>query len=247
GDAIGLGKRFDFVHSLLLTLRGEDVDIRSIEYPRDRAVQILQYAGHNTVTSAGLTFRRDTTKGGLLPYEGSDLTVGVDQYGALGGEFWFQKWTGGYHYYQTVYQDLLDRRTIIDYHVQSGVITGDAPFFEKFYDGGIGSIRGFDYRGVSPRAGRFNDRVGGDFTLSGGVELSFPIAGDILRGVVFTDLGTDDVNVQLGTIRSSVGAGIRLTLPFFGQAPLAIDFAVPITKSRYDNTQLISFSFGLVP
>lgn len=247
GDAVGIGKRFDYTHSLLLTLRGEDVDIRSIQDPLQRASQILQYEGHNTVTSAMLQFRRNTTKGGVLPYEGSDFTAGLEQFGMLGGDFWFQKWTSGFNYYQTVYQDMLDRRTIIDYHVQTGFITGDSPFFEKFYDGGIGTIRGFEYRGVSPRAGRDNDRVGGDFSLTGGVELSFPIAGEIFRGVVFTDLGTNDVNVQLGTIRSSVGAGIRLTLPFFGQAPLAVDFAVPITKGKYDDVQFISFSFGLIP
>jgi outer membrane protein insertion porin family len=247
GDAVGIGKRFDYINSMLLTLRGEDVDIRSIEFPQDRATQILQYAGHNTVTSAALQFRRNTTQGGLQPYAGYDFTAGIEQYGALGGDFWFQKWTSGYNLYQTVYTDMLDRKTIINYHAQTGFITGDAPFFEKFFDGGIGTIRGFEYRGVSPRAGRFNDRVGGDFSLTGGVEMSFPIAGEIFRGVVFTDLGTDDTDVQLGTIRSSVGAGIRLSLPFFGQAPLAVDFAIPVTKGKFDDTQLISFSFGLVP
>lgn len=247
GDAVGIGKRFDYIHSLLLTLRGEDVDIRSIQYEQDRPPQITDYAGHTTVTSAALQFRRNTTQGGALPYTGSDFTAGFEQFGALGGEAYFEKWTSGYNYYQTVYTDLLDRKTILDYHAQTGFITGDAPFFEKFFDGGIGTIRGFEYRGVSPRAGRFNDRVGGDFTLTGGLELSFPIAGEIFRGVVFTDLGTDDTNIQFGVIRSSVGAGIRLSLPFFGQAPLAVDFAVPITKDKYDNTQLISFSFGLIP
>lgn len=247
GDMVGLGKRLDFQNSVLLTLRGEDVDIRSIENPRDRAPQILQYQGHNTVTSAGLQYRFNTTNPGFLPYKGIDASAGIEQYGALGGEFWFQKWTGGFNYYQTVYEDLLDRKTIIDYHLQTGFITGDAPFFEKFFDGGIGTIRGFEYRGVSPRGGRFQDRIGGDFTWTGSVELSFPIAGEVFRGVVFTDFGDDQPNVAFGTIRSSVGAGVRLTLPFFGQAPLAIDFAVPITQSKYDDTQLISFSFGLVP
>ena len=62
--------------------------------------------------------------------------------------------------------------------------------------------------------------------------------------VVFSDFGTVERDIRIGTIRSSVGAGIRLVLPFFGQAPLAIDFAVPITKDDQDDTQLISFSFG---
>ena len=193
GDAAGVGKRFDFTNSVLLTLRGEDVDIRSIEFPQDRAQQILQYAGHNTVTSASLQYRRNTTVGGLAPYAGSDFTAGLEQFGALGGDFWFQKWTSGYNLYQTVYTDMLTTAKPFSITaLQTGFITGDSPFFEKFYDGGIGTIRGFEYRGVSPRAGRYDDRVGGDFTLTGGVEMSFPIAGEIFRGVVFTDLGTNE-------------------------------------------------------
>jgi outer membrane protein assembly factor BamA len=43
-----------------------------------------------------------------------------------------------------------------------------------------------------------------------------------------------------------VGFGIRLTLPIFGQLPLALDFGVPITKDRQDDTRFISFSLGFV-
>jgi outer membrane protein insertion porin family len=248
GDRLGFGKRFDYVNSVLLTLRGEDVNVREIENPRDRAPQILQYAGHTTITSASIQYRRNTTKGGYLPYEGTDFQVGLEQYGALGGEAYFQKYTSSFNLYQNLYTDLLDRRTILNYHVETGFIpTNDAPFFEKFYGGGIGSIRGFEYRGISPRAGRFDDRIGGNFELAGGLELSFPIAGDIFRGVVFTDVGTVEPTVEIRNVRSSVGAGIRLILPFFGQAPLALDFAVPITQSKRDDTQIISFSFGVVP
>ena len=39
----------------------------------------------------------------------------------------------------------------------------DDPFFERYYAGGIGSIRGFQFRGISPRDGPDNDRIGGDF------------------------------------------------------------------------------------
>ena len=65
-----------------------------------------------------------------------------------------------------------------------------------------------------------------------------------LRGVVFSDFGTVESDVRIGTIRSSVGAGVRLTLPFLGQVPIAIDFAVPITEDDEDDTQIISFSLG---
>ena len=37
-----------------------------------------------------------------------------------------------------------------------------------------------------------------------------------------------------------------MILPFLGQTPIAVDFAVPITKDHRDQTQLISFSLGLI-
>ena len=68
--------------------------------------------------------------------------------------------------------------------------------------------------------------------------------GESLRGVVFADVGTVEEDFGLGTIRASVGPGIRLVLPFLGQAPLAVDFGIPVLKDGEDDTQLISFSFG---
>jgi outer membrane protein insertion porin family len=140
---------------------------------------------------------------------------------------------------------LLDRRTILALHLDAGYITGDAPFFERFYGGGIGSIRGFEFRGVSPRSGPGDDRVGGDFALAGSAELGFPLVGEQLRGVVFSDFGTVEPDFEIGTFRSSVGAGFRLVIPFLGQTPIAVDFAVPLSKDEQDDTQIISFSLGI--
>ena len=71
--------------------------------------------------------------------------------------------------------------------------------------------------------------------------------GDTLRGVTFVDAGTVEKNLEITTIRSSIGVGMRLTLPFLGQVPLALNFAVPTTRGRFDNTQVVSFSLGLAP
>ena len=72
---------------------------------------------------------------------------------------------------------------------------------------------------------------GGDFMAAGSVELNFPLAGDLLRGVTFFDAGTVNRELDMGTIRTSVGFGFRLTLPFFGQVPIALDFGFPIGRA----------------
>jgi outer membrane protein insertion porin family len=135
---------------------------------------------------------------------------------------------------------------VLGVHFTAGFIPENAPFFERYYGGGIGSIRGFAYRGISPRGGREFDPVGGNFEYNGTVDINFPIYEQMLRGVVFTDFGDIESDVKLAGFRSSIGAGIRFTLPFLGQTPIAIDFAMPITKTGHDEQQVISFSFGLL-
>jgi outer membrane protein insertion porin family len=246
GDRVSFGKRFNYIWTGSLSLRAEQVKIGRVFDPRYRSFQILEAQGHHPLTSVTLQLRRDTTNPGVLPYKGTVTQASVEGYGLLGGDLNFQKFQASYDAYQSVYEDLIDRRTVLGYHANVGFISGNSVFYERFYGGGIGSLRGFRYRGVSPRDGLGEDPVGGNFSLTGTVELNFPIYGENLRGVLFSDAGDIESGVRLGTIRTSVGAGVRLTLPFLGQVPLAVDFGFPVTKGSQDNTEVVSFSFGLL-
>ena len=243
GATPSLGRRFGN-WTARLSLRGEDVEIRGIDNNASRAPEILAGRGHHTVTSAALDIRRDTTDSPLLPSRGSIVGVGYEHVGAFGGEYTFDKVTADASAFYTLKEDLLDRKTILSFRGRSGYIFGNAPFFEEFYGGGGGSVRGFRYRGISPRSGPENDPIGGAFSLTGTTEVGFPLFGEALRGVVFADAGTVESNLRIGTIRTSVGFGVRLTLPIFGQVPIALDFGFPITKDRTDDRQIVSFSLG---
>lgn len=247
GGTISFGKRFDYVYSASVSFRAENVTIADIQDKPDRATQILDGEGHHVLTSIGLQLQRDTTNHGPIPYKGDNLQLGVEQYGAMGGQLDFTRLSGGLSDYTLVGEDLLDRRTVLDLHGLIGDDLTRAPFFERFYGGGIGSIRGFEYRGVTPRGGPDDDRIGGDFSVTGGAELGYPLAADVLRGVVFVDAGDVEKNVKFGVIRSAIGTGFRLVLPFLGQIPIALDFAIPITKSHQDQVQVVSFSLGIPP
>src|SRR5690606_28728771 len=119
----------------------------------NRAREIVEAEGHHTITSVGLEVRRNTTNSQILPSEGSLMVLGYERAGALGGEYDFDRFTATLNLYTTVYEDLLDRKTIVSLRTVWGYINGDAPFFERFYAGGLGSVRGFRYRGISPRSG----------------------------------------------------------------------------------------------
>ena len=243
---MSFGKRFDYIHSAMLTLRGEDVRIDNIDDPALRSPEFIGAEGHNTLTSAALEVRRDTRNPGLFWYTGSYATARAEFYGALGGDYSFQKFETNWDSYYTLHEDLTERRTVLGLHANAGYIEGDSVFFERFYGGGIGSVRGFRFRGISPRGGLAEDPVGGEFAMSGTVDVNFPLVGELIRGVTFVDVGTVERGLEIGTIRSSVGAGVRIILPLAGnRVPLAIDFGFPVSQDRQDDTQIISFSFGL--
>ena len=160
GGRASFGKRFNLENSALLTFRAEEVDVHDIQNPPERAQQVLDLAGYSPLTSIALQLRHDTTNHGLLPYRGTNTSVGWESYGLMGGDFTFQKFTGSFDAFKLLNEDLLDRKTVLELHADAGWIWGPSPFFERFYAGGIGTVRGFRFRGISPRAGtgRRSDR-----------------------------------------------------------------------------------------
>ena len=245
GGKFSVGKRFgdDFLASI--TIRAEEVEIAKVLNEAYRPLEILDAEGTHPLTGLGISFRYNTTDSPLLPTQGYILGLGYERVGALGGQYDFDKITAEASMYRLIYENLDGRKTTFNQRFTAGYETSSPPFFERFYGGGIGNILGFRWRGVGPRAGIEHDPIGGSFSVLSASEVNFPLIGETLRGVVFLDAGTVEKNVEITTIRSSIGCGFRLTLPFLGQVPLALNFAVPITKGRYDDTQYISFSLGL--
>ena len=251
GATLGLGRRFGDVWSAQVSLRGENVGITSID--ADAPVDVFAVEGHNLVTGVGLVVTRDTTDSAVFPSQGSRIQLGLEQVGAIGGSFDFTRLNLRLHKFWTVNEDFLGRKTVVSFRGELGYIfqANQAPVFERLYAGGHSTFRGFDYRGVGPRGirndtGTLGDQaVGGDFMLLAGVQYEFPIVKDLLRGVVFTDQGTVDNTASLSKWRVSIGTGLRIKLPFFGQAPFAIDFAYPLVKQSGDQTRLISFDLAL--
>ena len=90
-----------------------------------------------------------------------------------------------------------------------------------------------------------DDPVGGDFMFLLGAEYNFPILEEFVRGVLFTDTGTVDTDIDFGVYRVSIGAGLRLLVPILGQVPIGLDFAVPVVKEDFDKERLFSFDVAL--
>ena len=132
---------------------------------------------------------------------------------------------------------------------------GTVPFYDRYYLGGLYSLRGFKFRNIAPRdpfdpqsPGIPNEPIGGDSYWFGSVEYSIPIfekdGGVSLRVATFVDAGavnesTFDWN---GSFDDDVGLGLRLNIPHLG--PLRLDYGIPITHDRY-NSSSGQFQFGV--
>jgi len=142
------------------------------------------------------------------------------------------------------------------------ILRGDLPLFDRYFPGGINSIRGFAERGLGPREAvtvAVNDSsapggqrlktymrpIGGSEELVLNNELSFPIVEQLnLKGVVFNDIGnafTHKQGLDIADLRYSVGAGIRWRSPF---GPIRIELGKALNPQQDEKTSTIHFSFG---
>ena len=252
GERPAIGKRFGQKWTVFLNMRAEDVQITNIDDPAFRAPEVLDAEGHASVFGIGPSLRYDTTNRGPVLYKGVVAQAGYERVNVMGGsavngDITFNKFTAGFDTFYTLYEDLFDRKTVLAFRTDAGYIdNSESPIFERFYAGGMGSIRGFKYRGISPRGGLDSDPIGGNFMLTASTEVSYPIYTDMIRGVFFVDSGTVEPDAQLSNYRIAAGFGFRVIFPFAQNAPLAIDFGFPVKKADGDNAQVISFSFGVM-
>jgi len=129
------------------------------------------------------------------------------------------------------------------------------PFYDRYYLGGLYSLRGYKFRNVAPREPfnpEFphvpNEPIGGDSYWFGSVEYSVPIfekeGGVSLRVAAFYDAG--DVGSGsysfTGNYDDDVGLGLRLNIPHLG--PLRLDYGIPITHDLYNGSSG-QFQFGV--
>jgi outer membrane protein insertion porin family len=246
GTIFSFDKRIKKIYTAGVAFRLENVDITDIErhYWFFAPEDILDAKGSHYLSSVKFNVARDTTDSFLNPTKGTRYEASWEQAGLLGGEYTFAKLIGQATHYKTLRTDIYDRKTVLASNATVGYIGGDAPVFERFYGGGIGSIRGFDYRGVTPRQWPSNTGVGGNSEFLVGNEVSFPLVGKMLRGVAFVDMGSVDDDFAIQCWRVTPGIGVRLTLDFFGPVPMAFDLGFPMIKDGDDDTQIFSFSLG---
>lgn len=242
GESNSFGKRFETGilqgWSGELAFRTEHVEIDDVDLFASN--EIRDDEGGNLLDGTKGTLVRDRTDSRFVPSKGDRFRISYEQVGLFGGDHQFGKLASSYNWYTTLRTDRQDRKHTLQLRAEGGLIVGNAPVFERYYAGGIGSIRGFEFRGVGERDGIDRNNIGGDYLLLLGGEYSYPLYEDNLRGHIFLDSGT----AGSGAYRASVGTGVRFTLNFIGPLPLEFNLAFPFLSESEDDEQVFSFAIG---
>ncbi len=233
--------------SLRFSLGAERTEIithaDSPQYIRDF---VTEHGDTYTELLGKLSYVHDTRDRSIFPTEGNRQRVSFEV-GLPGSDLSYYK----IRYRGAQYWSLSDSMTLA---IKSNVSYGEGfddldelPFFERFYAGGIGSVRGYEKSSLGARDEN-NDAVGGDFAVAGTAEVSFPapFAKDMknLRLSAFIDAGNvyEDLDAfEAGDIRYSVGIGATWLSPI---GALTLSYAKPLNAEDGDDEQNLQFAIG---
>ena len=236
--------------------RLEQAKISNISSTAPPSIKIEE--GTNLISSVTPHASRNTLNHAFDPTAGSlqDLSLEV---AGLGGERFMKFEARNRWYYTFLHSKALGDFTYalggtLGYGVGDGGLSGnDLPLFERYFPGGINSIRGYKTRTLGPREdtkdalGRViaTTPIGGSEEVILNNEIIFPLVQTIgLKGVVFTDAGNAygaDETISLDNTRFSAGAGLRWLSPV---GPLRVELGKPFNTKPHDQKSLLLFSFG---
>ena len=170
---------------------------------------------------------RDTRNAYMFPTRGSRISLQSELVTeALGSYETYNKFDLSATKYIPVFRDF-----ILKLDANYGTATGDdVAIFDRYFAGGIGTVRGFKRRKVAP-VDCYEDPLGGNSLLTASIELIKPVKNFAFLST-FVDAGNvwwDDFEMKLDDLNYSVGVGIQ-----FKTIPVSIYYGHPI-ETTYDH------------
>ena len=220
-----------------------------IDVDTNAPIVIQEEEGDRLVSKAGLSLTFDTRDSALNPTNGTRTELrGELAGGPFGGETDFYKVELGSAWF---FPGLFGGH-IFEVRGRTGFVQryGDSdrvPLFDRFFLGGITSLRGYRYREVGPQERTFDgddEPVGGNTYWFGSAEYRIPII-DRLKLALFYDIGMvqrDAFTWRFSEYNDNWGVGILLDLPI---GPLRLDYGIPIRSSPHNESSgRFQFSAG---
>lgn len=244
GGSVTVGRSIGEYFRGYVTFKNENVEVMNIEENVSNIIRAQE--GKNTTRSTTLKLVRDTRDNYFNPTRGTNLQFRGEYAGGFqGGDNYFSK----YEAESTIYLPLF-WKLVYSLHGEFGQVQGfsdrEVPIYERFFLGGINTVRGFQARSIGPKDEN-DDPVGGHKKVFFNNEITFPISEEQrLMGVLFFDAGQafgKDESIDLGTLRTSVGAGIRWFSPI---GPFRIEWGYILDPEPGEQRSDWQFSIGTV-
>ncbi len=258
GGNIRLEKRIGRDVSLGATFTNDRIKVNNIA--ADAPAVVWDAEGSNSVRSMGVNLSVRSLDTLVQPTSGFRVrafTTYAPEWLAGDATFWKAGFTS--NLYLALLRDSRDRAHVLEFknavHVGRAIGADDSLFLtERFFMGGQGTLRGFDFRRAGPT--QFDRPTGGETRYLGTLEYSFPLFSsrlqgglretELIRGVGFLDAGMLGDRFQdrfFRQLRLSAGVGLRIRIPGLGNLPIALDFAWPLRRQDTDRLRAFSFSF----
>ncbi len=202
------------------------------------------------------SFTHDTRNRTVFATRGSAQTVGVNVT-VPGSDLEYYKLTYDTKFYFKMTDDLtLLLRSNLAYGDGYGD-TDELPFFERYFAGGLRTVRGYDTNSLGPRDTSTGLPVGGNLRVTAGADIVFPVPftdkpPSTVRFSAFYDIGNvfldgvptfNSVNpgFDSGELRTSVGVSFVWLAPI---GPLRFSWARPLNSVPGDDLRNFQFSIG---
>ena len=241
-NSLGGGIRFSYpVFDYTRAYLGYNYDTTEIEsintyYASDSIMDML--GATITTSSISTSLGYDSRDRTFNPTEGSEHRITV-QYAGLGGEVGFTKYTAETGWYVPLFKS-----TVGFVHGKTGLVHRNSgkilPDYERFFLGGINSLRGFDWEDISPKEVNkygYETEVGGNKFVQFNFEYLVPLIKEAgIIGLIFYDTGDvydEGENVDLGDLRKSVGYGVRWYSPM---GPIRIEYGYILNPEEGEKT-----------
>ncbi len=220
------------------------------KYSADNIGDIATYAssyvkkqkGDTTTSRLTLTLSRDTTDDNIFPSTGSKSSLSMEYVGGfLQGNADFNKYNlSSAKFFSLPLDTVFSMRGRLGYLQETG--GKEAPVYERFYLGGINSLRGL--RLVGPKDPLTDDEIGGLTMLNFNAEFIFPLIKNAgMKGLFFFDTGNAWENgYHISDMRKTAGAGIRWYSPI---GPLRLEWGHVLDRKGGEPASRWEFSIGM--
>ena len=226
----------------------------------DVTLFLAQNGGETRYNSLTLntSFSHDTRNRTVFATAGSQQSIGMNMT-VPGSDLEYYKIS----YITNTYVGVTSATTLL---LRSNLAYGDGygkssslPFFERYFAGGIRTVRGFESNSLGPRDPVSGFAIGGNMRVTGGADYIFPIPfvekpPSSVRLSLFMDIGNvyldnfhtfdaepGDTGFQADQLRSSYGLSLVWISPI---GPLRFSYADTINDVPGDDLRAFQFSIG---